>query len=357
MSLTTNQRLVGAGALALILLGAYLVLRPFLVPILWAAILVYATWPLFKPLRTALPGHPLLASTLMTGALILLLFGPAVAISLSLSEEVLTAARGLQSLLEDGGGRLLRWLHALPYGGEALAERLAPLFTDPTALRQAIMEGARTWSGALQEVLGGAARNLVKLGVALLTAFFFYLHGQKIVDQARRATDYLAGEGLWTYMAPVTQTVNAVVFGLVLTALAQGLLAGIAYAVAGLPVPALLGAATALLALVPFGAPVVWVPAGAALIVQGDWLAGGGVLVWGMVVVSWVDNLIRPLVISASTRIPFLLIFFGVVGGAMAFGLIGLFIGPALLSVLLTLWQEWAIHGPEPPETEYERPL
>ena len=121
-----------------------------------------------------------------------------------------------------------------------------------------------------------------------------------------------------------------------------GLLAGIAYAVAGLPVPALLGAATALLALIPFGAPVVWVPAGLAPLFQGNWLAGGGILLWGMLVVSWVDNLIRPMVISASTRVPFLLVFFGVVGGAMAFGLIGLFIGPVVLSVLLTLWKEWA---------------
>jgi predicted PurR-regulated permease PerM len=342
VTLTTTQRWVGLGALALLLAGAYWVLRPFLVPILWAAILVYATWPLFKLLRAALPRHPVLASGLMTGALILLLFGPAVALSLSLSSEIVTAARGAQRLLGNGGDQLLGWLRALPYAGEPLAERLAPLLTDPAALRQAIMEGARTWSGALQEVLGGAARNLVKLGIALMTAFFFYLHGHNIVAQVRRAADYLGGEGMWAYVAPITQTVNAVVFGLVLTALAQGLLAGIAYAIAGLPVPALLAAATALLALVPFGAPVVWVPAGIALVAQGDWLAGVGVLLWGMLVVSWVDNLIRPMVISASTRIPFLLIFFGVVGGAMAFGLIGLFVGPVILSVLLTLWKEWA---------------
>lgn len=356
MTLTTTQRLVGLGALAFLLGGAYFVLRPFLVPILWAAILVYATWPLFRPLRAALPNHPITASGLMTGALILLLFGPAVAISLSLSEEVVTAARGAQRLLGNGGDQLLGLLRALPYAGDSLAERLAPLLADPDTLRQAIMEGARSWSGALQEILGGAARNLIKLGVALLTVFFFYLHGHRIVEQVRRAADHLGGAGMWAYMAPITQTVNAVVFGLVLTALAQGALAGIAYAAAGLPVPALLGAATALLALVPFGAPVVWVPAGAALFLQGHWMAGTGVLLWGMLVVSWVDNLIRPMVISASTRIPFLLIFFGVVGGAMAFGLIGLFIGPAVLSVLLTLWKEWGDPESVPGSDDREGP-
>jgi predicted PurR-regulated permease PerM len=342
MTLTSTQRLVGAGALALLLAGAYLVLRPFLIPLLWAAILAYATWPLFRPLQAALPNHPVLASALMTAGLILLLFGPAVAVSISLSEEILTAARGFQRLLGNGGDRLLRWLEALPYGGDAAADNLAPLLADPAALHEAIMDSARAWSGTLQEVLGGAARNIVKLGVTLLIVFFFYLNGRRIVEQIRRAADHLGGTNLWAYMEPVTRTVNAVLFGLVLTALAQGLLAGIAYAVAGLPVPALLGAATALLALIPFGAPVVWVPAGLAPLLQGNWLAGGGILLWGMLVVSWVDNLIRPMVISASTRVPFLLVFFGVVGGAMAFGLIGLFIGPVVLSVLLTLWKEWA---------------
>jgi predicted PurR-regulated permease PerM len=341
MPLTVTQRVVAVGGLAVLLLGTYAVLAPFLVPILWAAILVYATWPLFRRLRGHLPERAITASLIMTTGLILLLFGPLVLISLSLTSEMAAVTETLRDFSTRDHSSLLRLLVNIPLIGTATAERLQNLIHDPEALRQALLGLAQQSSGLLREMAGNAARNLVKLGIALMTVFFLYLHGDTIVTQTRRAADYLGGTRLWGYMAPVTQAVNAVLYGLILTALAQGLLAGLAYAVAGVPMPALLGAATALLALIPFGAPIIWGPAGVFLVLQGDWVGGFGVLLWGLLVVSWIDNLIRPMVISAGTRIPFLLVFFGVVGGAMAFGLIGLFLGPIILSVLLTVWREW----------------
>lgn len=335
------QRLVAIGSLALLLLGALLVLQPFLVPILWAAILVYASWPLYRRLCDSFPGRPVLASLVMTTGLILLLFGPVVVISISLATEMATITEALRQISAQDHSSVLNILVEIPLVGAATAERLQHLIHDPEALRQALMGLAKQSSGLLREMAGNAARNLVKLGITLITVFFLYLHGDAIVTQTRRAADYLGSTRLWGYMVPITQAVNAVLYGLILTALAQGLLAGLAYAAAGLPMPALLGAATALLALIPFGAPAVWAPAGGFLLLQGHWVAGIGVLLWGLLVVSWIDNLVRPMVISAGTRIPFLLVFFGVLGGAMAFGLIGLFLGPIILSVLLTVWREW----------------
>ncbi|HKJ71469.1 MAG TPA: AI-2E family transporter [Gammaproteobacteria bacterium] len=339
--MTTTHRVVAVGSLAILLAGAYVVLETFLVPLLWAAILAYATWPLYRRLLASVGDHAVVASLVMTGGLIVLLFGPLVLISLTLASEMTAVTDSLRAISVQDHSSLLHFLVKIPLIGHATAERLQNLIHDPDALRQALLSLAQQSSGFLKDMAGNAARNLVKLGIALLTVFFLYLHGDTIVDQTRRATDYLGGTRLWGYMAPVTQAVNAVLYGLILTALAQGLLAGIAYAVAGIGMPALLGAATALLALVPFGAPAVWVPVGGFLILDGRWVAGVGVLLWGMLVVSWIDNLIRPIVISAGTRIPFLLVFFGVLGGAMAFGLIGLFLGPILLSVLLTVWREW----------------
>jgi len=339
--LTLSQRVVAVGSLGALLIGAYMVLEPFVVPLLWAAILVYATWPLYRRLGAYLPNRPTMASLIMTAGLILLLFGPVVLISLTLASEMAAVTEALRDISTRDYTSVLQFLARIPLIGSASAQRLENLIQDPEALRQALLGLAQQSSGFLREMAGNAARNLIKLGITLVTVFFLYLHGDAIVIQTRRAVDYLAGTRLWGYMAPVTQAVNAVLYGLILTALAQGLLAGLAYAVAGLPMPALLGAATAVLALIPFGAPVIWVPAGAFLILQGDWMAGLGVLLWGMLVVSWIDNLIRPMVISAGTRIPFLLVFFGVIGGGMAFGLIGLFLGPIILSVLLTVWREW----------------
>jgi len=135
----------------------------------------------------------------------------------------------------------------------------------------------------------------------------------------------------------------------VATALAQGALAGLGYWWARVDGPVLLGAVTALVAMLPFGAPLVWGSIGAWLLVSGEFAAGIGLLLWGALVVSWVDNLIRPLVISSATRIPFLLVLFGVLGGLAAFGLIGLFLGPVILAVLVAVWREWLDEADDPP--------
>lgn len=134
---------------------------------------------------------------------------------------------------------------------------------------------------------------------------------------------------------------RAVLYGLVLTALLQGVLAGLGYWVAGVRAPALLGVITVILALVPFGAPVVWVSVSAWLLATGEPWAAAGLAAWGAIVVSQIDNLLRPLVISSATRIPYLLVLFGVLGGISAFGLIGLFLGPIVIAMLLAVWREW----------------
>lgn len=339
--LSLIQRVVAIGSLGLLLAGAYVVVEPFLVPILWAAILAYATWPLYRHLSGYLPERPVATSLGMTMGLIVLLFGPVILISLNLASEAQAVVQALQSLGRQEATPILDLVARVPLVGKGLAGRIQGLIESPEALRATLIELAQQSSGFLQGLAGDAARNLVKVGITLLTVFFLYLHGDAIVAQTRRAADHLGGTHLWGYMAPAARAVNAVLYGLILTALAQGLLAGLAYAVAGLPMPALLGAATAILALLPFGAPLIWVPAGVILVLQGHWGAGIGVLLWGMLVVSWIDNLLRPMVISVGTRIPFLMVFFGVIGGAMAFGLIGLFLGPIILSVLLTVWREW----------------
>jgi predicted PurR-regulated permease PerM len=134
---------------------------------------------------------------------------------------------------------------------------------------------------------------------------------------------------------------QAVVYGLVLTALAQGVLAGIGYWIADVGAPVLLGALTALFALVPFGAPVVWGAVALWLLWHGDWVNALVLIAWGALLVSSVDNLVRPLVISASAHISFLLVLFGVLGGLSAFGLVGLFLGPVVLVVLWAVWRQW----------------
>ena len=143
------------------------------------------------------------------------------------------------------------------------------------------------------------------------------------------------------YVNAVGNTTRAVVYGIVLTAVVQGAVAGLGYWVAGLPAPATLAAVTVLIALIPFGTPVVWGSAGLWLLFTGQTTAGIGLLLWGVLVVSWVDNIVRPMLLSRASNIPFILALFGVLGGLAAFGLVGLFLGPVILAVALAVWREW----------------
>jgi Ca2+-transporting ATPase len=181
----------------------------------------------------------------------------------------------------------------------------------------------------------------LKLGVVLVTVFFCFRDGKEIFNQLQQGLVRFLGKYQQVYLQAAGITVRAVVYGLVLAALGQGMMAGFGYYVAGVKAPVLFGAITALLALVPMGATLVWLPIGVMLILNDQLWPGIGLLLWGFLVVSTVDNVIRPLVISGASQVPFPVVLFGVLGGLTAFGAVGLFLGPVILAVLLSVWQAW----------------
>ena len=195
--------------------------------------------------------------------------------------------------------------------------------------------------GELAQFLDGIGRRLIKLGVILVTVFFCFRDGDEIIKQLRNGLVHFLGEYQEVYLQAVGDTTRAVVYGLVIAALFQGFVAGIGYAEAGVEAPVLFGAITGILALVPMGAPLVWAPIAIMLILMDKLWQGVALLLWGILVISTVDNLIRPMVISGTSRVPFLVVMFGVLGGLAAFGVVGLFLGPVILAVLLSVWQAW----------------
>ncbi|MCP5339924.1 MAG: AI-2E family transporter, partial [Sinobacteraceae bacterium] len=218
---------------------------------------------------------------------------------------------------------------------------LARISANPDELLTEIRVFLDRSSGEFGGFIGGVGRNAVKLVIALLSLFFMFRDGHVLSAQLSKGMHQFLGNRVDGYLVAIGDTVKAVVYGLVLAALAQGTLAGVGYWFAGLEAPVFLGALTFLIALIPFGVPFMWVGASLWLLLKGETAAAIGLFIWGVTAVSWIDNIVRPLVISGATQIPFLLVMFGVLGGLMSFGLVGLFIGPVILAVLIAVWREW----------------
>lgn len=341
MSAHFPRRLILGIFVTILLLLVFRVLMPFLVPVAWAGILVYVTWPFYLRLRKWSGERSTLSALIMTIALALLLILPLLWVMSLLQNELGSAYQRLTQLLGGGQFVLPPEIGNIPWLGHEIQNFIDRINADP----QAIQNEFKRWGDWLFSHAGsiadGITRNVVKLGLAIFTAFFFYRDGEALMVQIRTILRQILDERVDHYLGAMGATARAVVYGIVLTALAQGLLAGIGYAVAGVKSAVFFGVITTLIALIPFGTPFAWGSICVWLLMEGHTWAAIGLAIWGAVVVSWVDNIIRPLVISSATQIPFLLVMFGVLGGLAAFGMIGLFLGPVILAVMLAVWREW----------------
>ncbi|GAB1424173.1 AI-2E family transporter [Thauera terpenica] len=324
-----------------LLVLSYAVLHPFIVPVAWAGIIAYATWPLYRRLRARMRRYPTLAALLMTLMLTAALVLPALWLASLLRTELGTAISTVTGAIRAGTLALPDFIRNLPWAGDALQRLLEQLTGDPENFGTQMNAWVRQGLDQAVALIGDVGRNAAKLGFALITVFFLYRDGDKLLRQVQKVLRRFLGERVDGYLTAVGSMTKAVVWGLVATALAQGVVAGLGYWWAGVAAPILLSAVTALIAMIPFGTPFAWGSIGIWLLISGDTVGGVGLLLWGALVVSWVDNLVRPLVISNATRIPFVLVMFGVLGGLAAFGLVGLFLGPVVLAVLMAVWREW----------------
>lgn len=342
------RRVATFGFLAMVFGFTLWVLSPFFAALAWAGILAYVTWPLYRRINRGLVGRDTLAALLMTLVVTVTLLAPLAWVTLSVANDVANAAEAVRRIAAEGLPPLPPAVRAWP-GGEWLFAQYAGIQSNPAWLRAQVEVAGITDPALWKAVAGGLGRNLAKFGLAVFALFFLYRHGAAALAQFGRVSTHWLGAAARGYWSAVGTTVHAVVFGIVLTALAQGTLAGLGYWAAGVGAPALWGAVTALVSLIPFVGPVVWIGLSLALLAQGETGAALGLFLWGALVVSWVDNLIRPLAISGPTRIPFLLVFLAVLGGLNAFGLIGLFLGPVLLAVSMAIWREWLEHAADKP--------
>jgi predicted PurR-regulated permease PerM len=346
------DRTLGLALLLLLLLGCLAVLVPFVTALLLAVILVYATWPLNLRLRRAFAGWKLgsgrtVAASVMTLGASLVLLGPFIVLALSLADNATQFADAVRAAFEGGLPDLPAWVTGLPLVGESLGTYWSSFSHDAGRL----MEELKTLIAPARAMLlsggGVVIGGLFQLALGVLVAFFLYRGGETAEHRVRNAAARVGGDRAQHLLDVAGATVIGVVYGILGTALAQGVLATIGFLIAGVPGAVFLGLATFFLSIVPVGPPLVWLPAAAWLFFQGSTGWAVFMLLWGALVISLVDNFLKPMIISRGSRLPFILVLLGVLGGVVAFGFIGVFIGPTLLAVGYGLFVEWSSEAPE----------
>ncbi len=328
-------------AVVIIIVGSYLVLHPFIPAILFSAVVCSATWPLYVRLRNALWGRSALAALVMTLLLIALVIGPSVLLAVSLADNVTVMVEAGKAALERGPIQPPAWLRKFPMVGEMLADywqRLVSSSESLAAQSQGLLEPARNFLVGAGKTVG---QGLLQLALAMFIGFFFYRDGEALALALRKALDRLAGGLGRELLQTIQTTVTGVVHGIFGTALAQAVVALVGFLIAGIPAPFLLAAATFFLSILPIGPPLVWGGATLWLVLEGQIGWAVFMALWGLLAISTIDNFVKPYLISRSSDLPLLLIVLGVFGGVVAFGFIGVFIGPPVLAVGLTLVQLW----------------
>jgi len=337
----TLQKVLLFGLFFVLIFLSFHVLKYFIVPVVWATIIAYMTWPLYQSVQRMCGPRPTLSATIMMILVTLVVGIPLTFAIFILQHEGRNLYYELQKQVFSGHLNVPDFIRDLPFVGKEISRSLREINEDPNSIINSISIWIQGHLNYGRFLLSEISRNLIKLGFAMLSLFFFYRDGQTILNQVSKALEMVIGPRVHHYLDTISETTRAVVYGVGLTAIAQALLAGISYFVAGVPNPMVLTIVTFLFALIPFGPPLAYGSVALWLFSQGQTIEAIGVMAWGVCVVSTADNVIRPLVISGATQIPFLLIMFGVLGGIASFGLIGLFIGPVILAVLLAIWREW----------------
>lgn len=340
-------RILGLAALSALLIGCLLVLRPFISALLWAAILAFCTWPAYRTLRDRLRLSPGLAALLMVTLEMLLVGLPLLFAAPIRAEDVEGLRRNVEGLVAGGFPALSDKLAAIPWIGASLAERWDALQFDFSPLTSLLQPYAGVIAQQALALLLAVLSGLAELVLAILLSFFFYRDGPRMAAGLEALVVRIAGSQARRLVQLTANVTIGVVYGLLGTAVAQGVLTGLGLWIAGVPQPVLLAVVAGALSVLPVGAPLVWLPAALWLFGQGSTGWGIFLLVYGAFGISSVDNVIRPWLISRGADLPLLLTILGALGGVLAFGFLGLFLGPVLLAVGFTLLRDWAEEEPE----------
>ncbi|HTY85862.1 MAG TPA: AI-2E family transporter [Candidatus Acidoferrum sp.] len=340
----TQSRLeqnLGVVVLLILLVGCLLVLRPFVSALLWAVVLCVSSWPAYVRLLRLVGNRSTLAAFLTTLAMILIILLPFVIVGTTLADNVKQLTDAAKRWVENGPPAPPEWLAKVPTVGQRATDYWQSLAADTSRIwtdAQRFIEPVSAWLLKAGLALGG---GLVQLALSIFIAFFLFRDGVAVGGLLASAIERIAGEPGRHLLTVAGKTIRGVVYGILGTALLQAIMTGIGLLIAGVPGAILLALLTFFASVVPVvGTGLVWIPAAVWLFHQGATGWGVFMLIWGVGVAN-IDNFVKPWLISQGSDMPFILIFFGVVGGALVFGFIGVFLGPTLLAVGYRLVAEW----------------
>ncbi len=338
----TIHGVIAIAILALVVAGCALVLLPFATAILWAAILTFSTWGLYSRLSVILGGRPALAALAMTLALAAIIVAPFVAVGEGLAENVSAVVGVIRVAVEQGPRTPPAWVADVPVLGFHVHDYLNRLATDPAARANAVHTLVRPLRELALDLGKSLGHGLLDITLSLLVCFFLYRDGEAAAARLRNLALQLGGPSGVHLLEVAHDTVKGVVYGVLGTSLVQGALGAVGFWLSGVPGAPLLGFATFLLAFIPMGPTVLWAPAAAWLFFQDQHGWAIFLVVWSIVTGSAVEHVLKPIIIARTGGAPFLIVLFGVLGGALAFGFIGVFLGPTLLAVGYGLVEEWS---------------
>ncbi len=337
------EQILSMLALAVLAIGCILVLWPFWSSVIWAVILCSSTWPLFMWLDAQFKGRRRNLSAALATLLMALIFVlPFAIVGPSMAHDVTAVAREIINLLQKGPPAPPSWLLDIPWIGPMIHAYWAEQLASGVDLMPTIRPYVTMLQSQALALARAVGEGLVLLLLSLIISFFLYRDGKTLAVRLSTAVERFAGERAQHLIQLAGDTMRGVVYGIMGTALAQAALATIGFYIAGVNAALFLGLVTFVMALIPFGTPFVWVPVGLWLLTQDHIWQGVFLLAWGTLLISWVDNILKPYFISREGRLPFVLVFLGVLGGVVTFGFIGVFLGPVLLAIGFSLAKEWS---------------
>jgi predicted PurR-regulated permease PerM len=335
-----------------LIVANFFILKPFLPAFVWAVTIVVATWPLLLRLQRLMGGKRGFAVAVMSLALLLILIVPFTLAIATLVDHADMIKGSAESLKAKGLPPPPGWVSGIPLAGPKLSESWQELASaGPEGLSARVVPYAGKIVNWFVDQAGSIGMMFVQFLLTVIIASILYAGGEPAADAVRRFFRRLAGQKGDDMIVLAARAIRGVALGVVVTALVQSLLGGIGLAVAGVPAAAVLTAIMFMLCIAQLGPALIVFPAVAWLFWSDQTLWGSVLLVWSLLVVT-LDNFLRPILIKKGADLPLLLIFAGVIGGLIAFGIIGLFIGPVVLAVTYTLLGAWVDGGESTPPGE-----